>query len=90
MSLNTMYHLVCSNPTCSFRVHDRYFQDKIRFEPGICPNCNGVVRVHIAYGALDPAMGIGIDPSQSGFRSVVNLRAGRELPGPAVADGGAS
>lgn len=77
MSLNTMYHLVCSNNLCSFRVHDRYFQDKSRFEPGICPNCGGVVQVHVAYGPVDPDMTIGIDPSQPGYRSVINVRTGR-------------
>lgn len=43
MSLNSEHHLRCFG--CSFRVHDRYFTDKLRFVPGVCPNCGGQVHV---------------------------------------------
>tara|TARA_Y100000034_G_scaffold100070_1_gene123215 strand:- start:219 stop:437 length:219 start_codon:yes stop_codon:yes gene_type:complete len=28
-----------------FRVHERYFVDKPRFAPGVCPRCGGPVHV---------------------------------------------
>lgn len=32
--------VVCANG-CGFRVHDRYYEDKKRFAPGMCARCNG-------------------------------------------------
>jgi len=31
-------HIICGNE-CGFVVHERYFEEKNRFTPGICPNC---------------------------------------------------
>lgn len=30
---------------CGFRAHDRYFETKMRFQPGICPSCSGPIAV---------------------------------------------
>lgn len=30
---------------CGFRVHDRYFEEKKRFLPGICPRCNAPIEI---------------------------------------------
>ena len=38
------FDIVCSRPTvggCGFRVHDRYFEQKKKFAPGVCPRCAG-------------------------------------------------
>lgn len=43
--------VVCSRGVvggCGFRVHDRYFETKTRFAPGVCPRCNGPVTVVLA------------------------------------------
>ena len=37
--------VVCSEPRCGFRVHDRYFEQKKRFMPGICPRCNAPIKI---------------------------------------------
>jgi len=71
VSLNSTYHLVCGNQQCSFRVHDRYFEDKRQFAPGVCPNCGGVIEVHVAYGARDPLMKIETNPASNLVGKVV-------------------
>jgi len=42
------FDLICSrwpHTGCGFRVHDRYFRDKPKFAPGLCPRCNGRISV---------------------------------------------
>ena len=71
MSLNSNFHLRCRK--CAFVVHDQYFLDKIRFTPGVCPNCGGLVDVCVAYQDT-PASGyhLGVDPGDSRtYRRVV-------------------
>lgn len=34
----------CAN-NCGFRVHDRYFEQKKRFSPGLCPRCNSPISI---------------------------------------------
>lgn len=42
---------------CGFRVHDRYFEEKIkRFSPGVCPRCAGPVIV-VESGTDTPVIG---------------------------------
>jgi len=36
-------------PKCAFRADERYFIDKTRFNPGVCPNCGGPVAIVTAY-----------------------------------------
>jgi len=37
------------NPRCAFRADERYFIDKPRFAPGICPNCGGPIDIVHAF-----------------------------------------
>ena len=38
--------IICARvPNCGFRADDRYFHDKSRFYPGVCPRCNGPVAI---------------------------------------------
>lgn len=42
------YEIVCAqmrSGICGFRVHDRYFVEKTRFAPGICPRDGAPVTV---------------------------------------------
>jgi len=42
------YEIICVRGAiggCGFRVHDRYFEAKPRFHPGVCPNCAGPLAV---------------------------------------------
>ncbi len=42
------YELICAQHSlgrCGFRVHQRYFIEKTRFSPGICPRCGNPVKV---------------------------------------------
>lgn len=42
--------LICGRvPKCSFRAEDRYFIEKTRFAPGICPNCGGPINIVRAF-----------------------------------------
>jgi len=68
--------LICTRPNCSFRVHDRYFRDKARFTPGICPVDGGPIRVvtdHTDQQILNKK--IDIDPSSDNYRLVVDVVA---------------
>jgi hypothetical protein len=40
-----MHDIICTRPSCTFRVHADYFKDKKRFTAGICPVCNGPAAV---------------------------------------------
>lgn len=65
--------LICIRPMCSFRVHDRYFRDKARFTPGICPVDGGPLRIvtdHTDQAILNKK--IEIDPSSDNYRLVVD------------------
>lgn len=43
-------HVICgARVPCGFRVHDQYFRLKSRFAPGICPGCNGPIKIVEAY-----------------------------------------
>jgi len=45
-----MYHIICGAlVNCGFRVHDQYFRQKPRFAPGVCPRCNGPIKIVEAY-----------------------------------------
>ena len=38
----------CPDVGCAFRVHARYYVEKQRFAPGICPNTGAAVHIVIA------------------------------------------
>lgn len=64
--------LICTRGSCGFRVHERYFLDKVQFTPGICPVDNGPLKV--VDDATDQGVtgaAIDVDPSSSTFRRVV-------------------
>lgn len=65
-TLNTPQHVVCVGDNgCSFRVHSRYFEQKTRFAPGVCPNCNGPIAIVTAYSNLvDPNYRMVTDPGE--------------------------
>ena len=45
------HEIRCSK--CSFRVHDRYFEQKQRFSRTSCPNCGSSIHV-VTEGTDDP------------------------------------
>ena len=40
--------VICAR-NCGFRVHDRYFEQKTQFQPGVCPRCSGPLNIVEAY-----------------------------------------
>tara|TARA_Y100000310_G_scaffold293381_1_gene322929 strand:+ start:666 stop:869 length:204 start_codon:yes stop_codon:yes gene_type:complete len=41
-----MAEIICGRvPNCGFRVHDRYYEQKVRFTPGVCARCNGPLNI---------------------------------------------
>lgn len=67
--------ILCTRSSCSFRVHDRYFVDKTRFQVGICPVDGGPLKVvhndtdNEANAQLDK------DPNSSTYRRVIGADA---------------
>lgn len=50
MTSRARRQFICGrNPRCAFRADERYFIDKPRFHPGVCPNCGGPVDIVEAY-----------------------------------------
>lgn len=35
----------CTSNTCGFIVHDRYFEQKRKFAPGMCPRCGNATKL---------------------------------------------
>lgn len=64
--------ITCSNGVCAFRVDDRYFRDKPRFTPGICPNCNSPVQV-VETHTTQRVTGahVDTDPASQTYREVI-------------------
>lgn len=74
MALSMQNHLRCARADCGFVVHDRYFNDKARFSPGICPACGGVVNVVDAFTTrISTTHRLEVDPRQEEYRSVVPI-----------------
>lgn len=50
--------IACANPTCGFRAHADYFEDKPRFYPSVCPrvDCGGATVV-VHRGTNNPVAG---------------------------------
>lgn len=73
MALNSNHHIRCVSTTCAFVVHDRYFADKQRFTPGICPNCGSPVEVVDPFTTrVSRTHHLGINPNEAGsYRRVV-------------------
>ena len=70
--LDTQYHIVCDAAIpCGFRVGQRYFEIKLKYQAGICPNCNAPVAVVDAY-TLDQVRGAFIETNrdESSYGSV--------------------
>jgi hypothetical protein len=71
MALDTLHHLVCRGQNCGFRVHDRYFEQKQRFQAGTCPNCNSPIDVVEPFSDIE-AVGWELvsDPADRSYGSV--------------------
>lgn len=66
--------LICSRSGCAFRVHERYFREKSRFMPGICPNCSGPIRIVQDHtDTLVVGRRIETDPGEHNFGLVVEV-----------------
>jgi len=66
MGLNSNHHIRCLRQNCGFVVHDRYFADKPRFTPGICPACGGNLHVVDPFTETKSTTHrLGVDPSVS-------------------------
>lgn len=64
--------IICERPSCAFRVHDRYFLDKVQFAPGSCPVDGGPLAVVADYSdRRDTRFHIETDPAATNFRRVV-------------------
>ena len=74
MALSMVNQLRCSNLNCGFVVHDRYFSDKTRFAPGICPSCGGVINVVDAFTTrISVTHRLQVDPREAEYRGVVPI-----------------
>jgi len=72
MALDSDHHIRCTRDTCGFVVHDRYFAEKQRFTPGICPNCGGVLMVTDPFSMTKSLTHkLQTDPRVVSFRRVV-------------------
>ena len=64
--------IICGrNPRCGFRVDAGYFERKVRFIPGVCPNCGGPVALVQAYtDQIVNSAALGRDPYDRSYRKV--------------------
>ena len=46
---------------CGFRVHDRYFETKVRFSRTSCPRCSGPIRV-VEVGSYTDVTDMALNP----------------------------
>jgi len=64
--------IICERPGCAFRVHDRYFLDKVQFSAGSCPVDAGPLAVVADYtDRKETRFHLETDPSSTNFRRVV-------------------
>lgn len=70
MVLASANHIRCQS--CSFVVHDQYFQDKNRFQPGVCPHDGGVLFVVEPFTNDRVSKHIDIDPQSQTYRRVID------------------
>jgi len=74
MALDSDHHIRCTRETCAFVVHDRYFADKVKFTPGICPNCGGVLKVTDPFVMEESLTHVlQTNPRKRSFRRVVTI-----------------
>lgn len=63
--------LICERG-CGLRVHDRYFLDKTQFTAGICPNCNGPIKIVDDHtDKKTTGATLDLDPASGTFRRVL-------------------
>ena len=66
--------LICER-NCGFRVHERYFVQKKRFQAGICPRCAGPIGVVEDFtDTRIPGLRIISDPTQGNYGEVVKAK----------------
>ena len=68
-----MHDIICTRPSCTFRVHQDYFKDKKRFTAGICPVCNGPVAiVEKGTDTVSPGLTFATERSLANYGAIIS------------------